>query len=289
MASEKDLELLDEYLTNRLQGNAKAEFEEKLLKDPDLQSELGFQQQIAAGLRKARAAELKAILKNIPITPTMTQGSNYMKWTGAATVIAIGVGLFLYLHKSENTTTVPITTEQTKVTAPIVSKTEPLLDSTKDAQPGPEANTKSEIVTRAKEKKASSETTQPKVTEPQKLEVFDPSSETETDVNTKIPHTDEPIEEGSVAGARTVLVDNDNRKYKFHYQINGDTLTLFGDFQKNLYTIMEFNSDDKERVVFMYYKNSYYLLNQSPGQINRLVPVNDPVLLKRLREQRITN
>jgi hypothetical protein len=42
-------------------------------------------------------------------------------------------------------------------------------------------------------------------------------------------------------------------------------------------------------VVFMYYKNSYYLLNQSPGQINRLVPVNDPVLLKRLREQRITN
>ena len=119
MASEKELELLDEYLTNRLQGNAKAEFEEKLLKDPDLQSELGFQQQIAAGLRKARAAELKAILKNIPVTPSMTQGSNYLKWTGAATVIAIGVGLFFYLNKSENSTTRAVTAEQNKVTHPV--------------------------------------------------------------------------------------------------------------------------------------------------------------------------
>jgi hypothetical protein len=289
MASEKDLELLDEYLTNRLKGNTKAEFEEKLRTDPDLQSELGFQQQIAAGLRKARAAELKTLLKNIPVSATMSQGSNYLKWTGAATVIALGVGIFLYLYKSENTTVSPAADKQEKVIAPLNSKTEPLLDSASVAKPIPEAITKSEVVISPKEKTTTTDSAKPQVAEPKKLEVFDPSSETEADVNTKAPPVAEPVDVSSVAGGHTVLVDNNNRKYKFHYQLHGDTLTLFGDFEKNLYTIMEFNSDDKERVVFMYYKNGYYLLNQSPGQVIRLVPVNDPALLKRLREQRTTN
>jgi hypothetical protein len=98
-----------------------------------------------------------------------------------------------------------------------------------------------------------------------------------------------PAGESASTSSREVVVDNNNRKYKFHYQLDGDNLTLYGDFEQHLYTIMEFKSEDKQNVIFMFYKNNYYLLNQSPGNVNRLVPVNDPALLKRLREQRETN
>ena len=56
MALEKDFELLDEYLRNKLSAADKAAFEQKLQGDADLQREHKLQQKIAEGLRKARTA-----------------------------------------------------------------------------------------------------------------------------------------------------------------------------------------------------------------------------------------
>jgi hypothetical protein len=60
---------------------------------------------------------------------------------------------------------------------------------------------------------------------------------------------------------------------------------LYGAFEKNLYEILEFFTGEN-RTIFLYYKNSYYLLKPNGGKVSPLVPVNDPALLKKLREHR---
>jgi hypothetical protein len=48
---------------------------------------------------------------------------------------------------------------------------------------------------------------------------------------------------------------------------------------------MEFFSGNK-RTVFLYYKDSYYLLNEENETIKPLAPINDPSLLKKLKDYR---
>ena len=48
---------------------------------------------------------------------------------------------------------------------------------------------------------------------------------------------------------------------------------------------MEFFSDNK-RTVFLFYKDSYYLLNEEDEKIKPLAPINDPTLIKKLKDYR---
>ena len=43
---------------------------------------------------------------------------------------------------------------------------------------------------------------------------------------------------------------------------------------------------DNKRTVFLYYKDSYYLLNEENETIKPLAPINDPSLLKKLKDYR---
>ena len=59
MASERDMDLLDDYLRNKLSAQDKSAFEEALKNDASLQKEMRVQQQVVNSLRNARVAELK--------------------------------------------------------------------------------------------------------------------------------------------------------------------------------------------------------------------------------------
>ena len=61
-------ELIDDYLTNKLSDTQREVFEQQLASDPTLKADVEFQRQIIDGLQKARAAELKSMLRNIPIS-----------------------------------------------------------------------------------------------------------------------------------------------------------------------------------------------------------------------------
>lgn len=287
MASERDFELLDEYLSNRLKGNEKVDFELRLRQDPDLQNELKFQQQIAEGIRKARVTELKGMLNRIPV-PTSGVHTNLIRWTSFGVVAVIGVGLYFYLKSpDEKPTVIQQETEQTATAPAEIAPITPV-DSVA-TEPGLQPEKESESTISATKAVPEKQTPKPGAKDPRKVDVFDPTAEAETEENTGAPAISEPATEVVSTPSRSVVIDNTNRKYKFHYLLEGDDLTLYGDFEDNLYTIMEFKSEDKQTVIFMFYKNNYYLLNQNPGTVNRLVPVNDPVLLKRLREQRAQN
>src|SRR6476620_8526902 len=101
MAAERDLELLDDYLSNRLDAQERIEFENKLTQDPGLKSELELQQQFVAGIKKARIAELKSMLNNVPIPPATTGAAAGAK-IAIAVVVAALVGTSIYYYFDQN-------------------------------------------------------------------------------------------------------------------------------------------------------------------------------------------
>src|SRR5688500_1565734 len=97
MSSEKDFNLLDDYIGNRLKGEAKEAFEAKLKIDSDLNNEFRIQQQIVESIRKTRVAELKAKLNNIPASAIPPEGTSNVLWIGAASAVIVAAGLYFYL------------------------------------------------------------------------------------------------------------------------------------------------------------------------------------------------
>jgi hypothetical protein len=60
---------------------------------------------------------------------------------------------------------------------------------------------------------------------------------------------------------------------------------LYGSFEKNLYEILEFISEDDKTVV-LYYKTNYYLLDVAKSVPTVLTPIRNRELLRKLKEHR---
>lgn len=277
MAVEKDLELLDDYLANRLKGSDRVAFEERLQSDADLTQTLKAQQYIIDGLRKARMTELKAMLQATPVPP-VTSGVTLLKITVGAFSAAL-VGTLLYFGLSQPEQSKPVQPKQD-----IVSET-----------PTPQPEIKEEVVTTEEEKttvanqKESKQTkdtskAQRQVTKPV-IEAFEPTEDHEETVagqEMEAPVTSNTTRV-STKSSITAEINTDNKKYTFHYVLVNDHLTLYGNFEKNIYEIIEVFNNDK-RTAFLFYKNNYYLLNASDSKVKPLTPINDPVLLEKLKE-----
>lgn len=291
MASERDLELLDDYISNRLSAEDKAAFEQQLDADPGLKSEYQLQTRIAESIRQARALELKAMLKSVPTSALHGgEASSALKatlWVAAAAIV--GTGLYFYL-KPEAPAVTPVPQEQEishDTTAPSASSEEP-----KDEQQAPVVTDQEQPKT-AKQKPADTPESstasenagaEEKTVERPAIQVFDPSAEA-TDSAT--PKTDANESTTKVVrGTIPVQTDNSNRKYNFHYQIKDGMVYLYGPFKKDLYEIMEFFSDNNKRTIFLFHQNNYYLLNEENTKVKPLTTINDPLLLKKLKEYR---
>jgi hypothetical protein len=296
MAIERDLELLDDYLANRLTGGEKEAFEQRIESDPTLKSEYQLQQKLVEGIRNARVAELKTMLNNTPV-PSLPTGQGMLTkiaaWTVVSGIIATGIYFLLdkdqkEVVKNENKAIVEnnVTEDSQKTTiqpstAPAVeekiSAEKPVVDVEKTAK----KKTKKSTVDSASKKSANAVAQRPNI--------FDPTAETETDANSK-PEQQAPVEtkveetEIKTSTIELEIIDTD-KKHTFHYQFKNDKLFLYGSLERNLYEILEFFSGNK-RTMFLYYKDNYYLLNEDNNKIKQLVPINDPALLNKLKEFR---
>ncbi len=313
MALEKDFELLDEYLRNKLDATDKAAFEQKLQADADLQREYKLQQKIAEGLRKARTAELKNMLNNIPVSSV--HGSEIS--IGVKTLISLTVaglvatGIYLYLDKDETETSAQqITKTETPAEVPAETETEPA--PTNEAEPDanvsspassapsstetpqPEKPKQQPVVTEQPAAKESASVTKPVIAPKQKdsvskpeIHVFEPGEETES---TRAVDDKTATESTPKANKTTLTVKTDanNKKYNFHYQFKNGELYLFGPFDKKLIEIMEFFSDNKH-TVFLFHENKYYLLNEASEKVKPLTAITDQTLIKKLKEHRSGN
>jgi hypothetical protein len=102
-------EKIEAYLRNELSPVEKAEFEERISRDPLLQNELTLQQETITSLQEFRKAELKARLNRIDMSETeATSGNfyNYLKVAGLLIMaVMLGYGTMWYINQPKSNQT----------------------------------------------------------------------------------------------------------------------------------------------------------------------------------------
>jgi len=284
MASEKDLELVDQYLRSQLNAQDKASFESRLETDADLKSEFRFQQKVIDSVRKARVTELKKTLNDIPVSSIPTEGTSLLLKVGLFVLgsALVGTSLYFYMTQEDSTLARPSGTEVVTDGKPAI--TEPVADE----EPSQEAPVESKAV-EIKETPVIKAPSQAPVVEknkeepvaPSPLDVFDPTEE-----SAKTDGVDSNVNSGQESKALSIIVETlTDKKYTFHYQFKDNKLYLYGAFEKTLYEIMEFFSDNK-RTMFLFYKDNYYLLDEEDERVRALAPIKDTTLLQKLKDYR---
>lgn len=286
MALERDLELLDDYLSNRLNEHDRQAFEQKLEADPELQKEMQLQQSLVDSIRQARVAELKTMLNKIPVA-SIPGGQSALLTKVVSSVIVVGVvstAVYFYFNDTtEQQPESPITEQAQPVETPAV----PQVDQPEENQP--EDNTvvaqgdQDNAVAKKNTEKKSESSNEPRPA----LDLFTPEEEPGDDP--VLQHEREQlaiIAEAFVTSSIEVETDANNRKYNFHYLFRNGKLILYGSFEENLYEILEFIAKEK-RTVFLYYKSNYYLLDVKKDTPTELVAIRDPKLIQKLKEHRV--
>jgi hypothetical protein len=290
MAAERDLELLDDYLGNRMDETSRAAFEQKINADQSLKSELEIQQQMIAGIKKARVTELKSMLNNIPVpagqTTGVAVGTKVTLWIAVAGLIATGV--YFYANQDSKEVVVP----NSETITPESEEAPDQNDNTTDENTSTKGTHEDSPVVSSQESSSEQKPIAPPkpgkkavpTEESRKIEVYDPSKELEennTDqVNEELNHSHE-----SATPSIAVEIDSENRKYNFHYQFKDGKLFLYGPFEKDVYEIMEFFNQEK-RTLFLYYSDKYYLLKDNSTSLKPLNAIQDAELLNKLKEYR---
>jgi len=285
-----NFELIDDYLTNRLSDQDKKAFELQLMQDQTLKAEVELQKQIIAGLKSARAAELKTMLNNVPVTGFKYTLSPLRLAGGLIGTAIIATSLYFYFSGNKNDTPAEISTPQTdSIVNENSNNVEPIeMEETKPEEKETITSENSDITATIKSEKQTEESkaetkSNPLVIKKENrpaIDLVDPSDEL-SDIETV------PTKSGSSRSSISIAkVDVDvvttERKLKSHYQFVNDRLVLYGDFDKSLYEIIEVNGD-KARSLFLYYQNTYYLLDENQHEVTVLKEISDPVLIQKLK------
>jgi len=287
MAVEKDFELLDDYLSNRLNGANKMAFEKKLEADPELKQEFKIQQDLTEGIRKARTVELKSMLNNLPVAPIQGGQPSMLIKAGSWVVIAglVATGVYVYFVKNDSPEVVkePVTVEQPK------TKTVPPAEvESKESEPIKENEVPGKEVEKLSDKKPAETSVTSEPAKKPELKAYDPSKEESAEATRKYEHEQlEIISKAFITSSTEVETVSSNKKYRFHYLFKDGKLVLYGVFEKHLYEILEFISDKNEKhTVVLFYKADYYLLDITKSTPTVLSPIKDRTLLKKLSEYR---
>lgn len=281
---------MDDYLSNRLNAEDKAAFENQVQADPQLAQELNIQKDLVEGIKQARAVELKSMLNNVPVSPISGGGSLLTK-VGTWAVVAglIVTGIYFYSTKEENTG---------EMSGPRVAEKQPEVKpetaTVPDADPETTSDKREEPVQQpaeqAEKKKKTTSSSAPAesttVVPAKPLEVYDPTKEEIDEATQRYENEQlENLKKAFVTSSIEVETDTMSKKYTFHYVFKDSKLILYGAFEKNLYEILEFIGDEK-RTVVLFYKANYYLLDIAKDQPTKLTPIRDRRLLKKLQEHR---
>jgi len=276
-------ELVENYLTNRMDDGARSAFEEQMNADPQLKAEVNLQQGIIEGVKTARAAELKAMLNNVPVGGA---SSAITAKVAIATISAGILGTVLYFSlRSTPAEEVQVQNEETTTEQPLApieeskEKVASTIESIEESKVQPEKKQDNSTSAEAKQNKAE------KVTSPQ-IDVLDLTE----DMNDNLEETvaTKPTHKPMIS-ASTVEVElvNGNKDYSFHYQFKDTRLALYGPFDSSLYEIIELNGAIHS--IFLYYNNSYYHLDEKEQNVVPLIMIRDSELLGKLEQYRKKN
>jgi hypothetical protein len=281
----ENFEIIDQYLTGKLDAAQRLEFEKQLAGNPVLKKEVADQKQIIEAVKLARQNELKAMLSKVPVPPVSGSSTFALKWVAGilATSAVVTLVYFSVFHSETKTDpssaldelTKKLPAQDIKATEDTTTEHAPILIP-KDDKKAPHVSA-SELKVDKKDK-ANSSTITP-VQKPV-LELVDPSDEISIEQEAKTTDIQATIQAAQIE----VETDSSQKKYSFHYQFADGKLILYGPFDKNLYEILEVNGEN--HAIFLYQKENYYLLNEKETKITPLKAITDPSLIRLLREYR---
>lgn len=291
--------LIDKYLTDRMDDAERSAFESRLGSNPELKQEFNFHKDIVNSIREERKSQLKAMMDTVPVGSSSSGNTlgNSLKAVGTiAGLTAIITAAYFFTTneepapvstaETEEQISAPINTSEAEPTERSAESTEAVQDQELDvSQPIEEAPIEASD-------ENSDESTTPQESKPAEIqapnlvedfenenaseEVNEPDAFTETeDFNT------EELFKSNIE----VIIDDSKKKFNFHYQLKNDKLFLFGTFDKGLYEILEFNNDQGQTII-LYYKDNYYFINSSSQEIIPLKPIKDNALTEKLDKLR---
>jgi len=263
-----NLELIDKYLNGEMSGSELTLFEQSLNVDPLLKKEFEFQKDIVNGIKSARAKELKTKLDAVDVSGTINPSSILnLKTIGIAAAIIGGIIIYASIENktTENSASTPIE-ENIAIEEAVALDNDEGLDN--------------KIITGRSYNKTDKIITNPTaITKKNKEEDIIAKN---SDVSDDFGDFEDEEENHSLAPDNFMLdkgmfdqssieveINNDKKKYSFHYQLKDGKLLLFGEFNE-IYEVLEFKNNIKNDFIF-YYNNKYYDIDENQSVITPLV------------------
>ncbi|MCA6073313.1 anti-sigma factor family protein [Fulvivirga sedimenti] len=277
-------ELINAYLDNELPEAERNRFEERLDKEPKLQQELGLHKDIIEGIRNARIADLKHRLDNVPVGGAT--GWSTAKVLTAVAVVAVTAVAIYFLYPEAGTTDKAMSdssaVEQAETPSTVPNTIQELPEQKNiEEQPVEEEN----IIPAETEKSDIKKPAEEIAKQPEnKRPVIAPSFENEESQRTEVTAPDGAVLGEVVSGASNVEVEVDRtmKNLDFHYAFDNNTLKLYGNFDDDLYEILEFNSNKGKRW-FLSYQDKFYGLDSAASGVTPLQEITDQKLLNVLK------
>ena len=322
MTNELFQDQMDLYLAGTMPATARAEFEANIAGDPLLKGELDLQRDITEALARNRKAALKQRLQNIdvsgiPAEPTFSYKT--LAGVSAAAGVAAIAAIMLLNPGSHSITgnstgaSQAVTTQGTTASNPeqtgsqnsststgaSVLNQEQAQNNAVESTPGTNSavtsSSSSLNQTTASASKAGSQVNGSANKATHRNKVAPPvfGNDEEADQASEIKRGDADlvkpenkaggqISEGLVGDIEVV---KNNSKYTNHYQYFNNKLFLYGDFDKNLYELLEFNSA-KGKKLYIFHNNEFSQVQSGTTEITKLSPITDPQLVQDLNNQK---
>jgi hypothetical protein len=272
-----NFDLIDDYLTNRLQGSERSEFEASMNADPALKSEVEQQRLVIQTIQKAGATELKAMLNKVPVGGAVSLWGDWSVVRMAATIgVAglLGTALYFYMKDSGNIIPAGPNAADVKIDS-LIPKKEDTEEAVKVEEEEKKEEEKKPIVNAPKVSKSKK-----KAAVTPKVEVNDPSAELLSEEEKEAVEASRP----AISMATIEVQSKTSPTYSFHYQFSDKKLFLYGPFDGYLYEIIEVHGDN--HALFLYFKDNFYHLDESRLEVTELTPIRDRALTQKLKEFR---
>lgn len=276
-------ELVNAYFDGQLSEVEQEQLLKNLDTDAKLKEEFELQSDIIEGLKNARKAELKARLDNVTIGSGVSSGLTLGQVAAAGGVILLAGTLFYFSSTEPNEQGLEVSPKEvTEDVADLVSAIEDKSSSnqelvTEENKLATEDSKETIEEVQAQEKEA------PEINKPIAIEPIEIIEDDDND--TFLPEESASNVENTAYSPVEVSIDNNKRRYSFHYQMKEGKLFLYGDFEKTLYEILEFNSAGG-KILYLFYKDKFYNLDRKQESITELSEITQPELLKSLKEAR---
>lgn len=278
-------EKIDQYILNQLNKADKAKFEELIASDTRLQNEIALQKSISKVFNQTGSAQLKARLNQVPISMASTGNAIMFKWIGAGVAASLIAGFIIFMlpkaeQKTENIVPAAETNSHLKSNSPAAQKVEQqytasssvALSNSNQAK----QNTQHTAVNKSKNTTAELE---------EYKETSDFSDVTNGDITRENQSVSLPSSnlssENNKLNSLSVSIDDSNGSEK-SYQFSGSKLTLFGDFAKHPYELLELNHKG-EKALYLSYQNEFYELVWGKSAKTPLNKVNNKQTIEKLK------